>query len=264
VQRILNNWFVKWVVAPVAVLWALGWGYIQINYPTCTFRYKLTGEVTTPDGLKTGSSVVEVSYQRGWDWGGGPHAADTLTGEATYVDLGGGKNLFVTLGTLDSGRKNEKTDHVLFMGRILNAPADYLALSGALDPIWLPIKIFRLGRTYSQEPEMCRRASKFKDGVAQSVELNNLPTLVTFSDRHQPLTAKAVNPNDLVASFGNGYSLVAKIEIVTETVTRVIDDVLPWARTDDRTGLYDNGRELNRLTRWSFYKAGRLESTYLQ
>jgi hypothetical protein len=252
-MAIFRNRFVKWVLAPVAVLWALGWVYFQYEYPTCTFRYKLTAEVMTPIGLKTGSSVVEVSYQRGGDFGGGPHAYDKLLGEATYVDLGGGKNLFVTLGTLDSGRKDEDTDHILFLGRILNEPTDYELLKSALDPIWLPIKIFKLGRTYGQEPEMCRRVSRFNDGATQPVELNNLPTLVTFSDMRQPPTAQAVNPNDLPATFGAGYALSAKIQITTENVTKNIEIVLPWVRTDHRQGMDQSGRIINRLAWWEFY-----------
>lgn len=264
IRRFLQNWFVKWVLAPVAVIFALGWGYFEINYPTCTFRYKLTAEVMTPEGLKTGSSVVEVSYQRGGDWGGGPHAFDTLLGEATYVDLGGGKNLFITLGTLDSGRKDESTDHILFMGRILEEPSDYLKLTAALDPIWLPIKLFELGRTYGQEPEMCRRVSRFKDGVAKSVENNNLPTLVTFTDLLQPLTAKEVNPNDLSIAFGAGYSLTAKIQITTDGVTHTINNTLPWLKTDNRQGIDKNGQIINRLAWWEFYKFNqRAEDSYI-
>jgi hypothetical protein len=263
VQRILNNWFVKWVLAPVAVLWALGWGYFQINYPTCTFRYKLTAEVMTPDGLKSGSSVVEVSYttqSAPLSQGG---RFDSVLGEAAYVDLGDGKNLFVTLGTLDSAQPVQHW-YSPNRGSPLIEPSAYENMKGALDPIWLPIKIFRLGRTPGNEREMCWRVSKFKDGTVQSVELSNLPTLVTFSDMHQPLTAKTVNPNDLATTFGAGYFMTAKIEITTKKVTHVIDGVLPWARTDDRSELYDNGRELNRLTRQWFYKTNQnLERSYL-
>ena len=100
-RAFFQNRLVRWVLAPALVLSALGWGYFQINYPTCTFRYKLTAEVMTPDGLKTGSSVLEVSYHTG------PHVLpdpnprfDTLLGEAVYVDLGQGKNLFVTLDSV--------------------------------------------------------------------------------------------------------------------------------------------------------------------
>ena len=103
-RAFFQNRLVRWVLAPALVLSALGWGYFQINYPTCTFRYKLTAEVMTPDGLKTGSSVVEVSYttqSAPLSQGG---RFDSVLGEATYVDLGDSKNLFVTLGTLDSAQ----------------------------------------------------------------------------------------------------------------------------------------------------------------
>jgi len=57
-----------------AVLGGMGYFWYQSNYPTCTFRYKLTAEVNTPDGVKTGSSVIEVSYSHNGDWGGGQSA----------------------------------------------------------------------------------------------------------------------------------------------------------------------------------------------
>jgi hypothetical protein len=247
VQRILNNWFVKWVLAPVAVLWALGWGYIQINYPTCTFRYKLTAEVMTPDELKSGSSVVEVSYSHNADWGGGPKTYDTLLGEAVFIDLGKGKNLFVTLGTLDSGRPSPNWYHI----NPLKEPADYYKMVGALNPIWLPIKMFELGRTREKEREMCQRVSKFYGTPAKSVPLNNLPTLVTFGDLRQPDTAATVNPNDLVATFGAGYTMAAKIEISNASVTNRIHDLLPWV-PDHITDKVGGGA--NRLGVFSLFK----------
>jgi hypothetical protein len=264
VQRILNNWFVKWVLAPVAVLWALGWGYIQINYPTCTFRYKLTAEVMTPEGVKSGSSVVEVSYttqSAPLSQGG---RFDSVLGEATYVDLGDGKNLFVTLGTLDSAQPVQHW-YSPNMSSPLIEPSEYKKMNGALDPIWLPIKIFKLGRTPGNEREMCLRVAKLYDQPAEAIALDNLPTLVSFSDLDQPLTAKAVNPTNLPMAFGEEYSLSAKIQITNEDVTQVIDSVIPWARTDDRKALYDEvGREINRLTRQWFYKTNQnLERSYL-
>ena len=252
-KRIFQNWLLKLVVLPIAVLWALGWSYVQINYPTCTFRYKLTAEVMTPDGLKSGSSVVEVSYQRGGDWGGGPHPYDSLLGEATYVDLGAGKNLFITLGTLDSGRKDESTNRILFLERILNEPADYLALTGSLDPLWLPIKLFELGRINGQERDMCKRLTKFYGKAAQPVPLNNLPTLVTFSDLHNPLIARIVNPNDLAATFGTGYSLSTKIQITTSSISDKMYEILPWLKSSELE-FFPNNNGFSNLARWNFYK----------
>ena len=50
-------------------------------------RYKVTVEVDTPSGLKTGSSVVETNM-----------ADNGFTfGQAPFVDLGGGRFVFVLL-----------------------------------------------------------------------------------------------------------------------------------------------------------------------
>ena len=145
-RAFFQNRLVRWVLAPALVLSALGWGYVQINYPTCSFRYKLIAEVQTPDGLKTGSSVLEVTYSPQW----GPLVQggryDTLLGEATYVDLGHGKNLFMTLGTLDAAQSKESWDRP-HTASSLREPSDYEKMKWALDPLWLPIKIFKLGRS---------------------------------------------------------------------------------------------------------------------
>jgi hypothetical protein len=259
VKRILNNWFVKWVLAPVAVLWALGWGYIQINHPTCTFRYKLTAEVMTPEGLKSGSSVLEVSYQMSNGWlpdSRGKHI-DSLRGEAVYVDMGNGRNIFVTLGTLDSNRPSPGWFHT----NPFREPGEYDLMVGSLDPIWLPVKVFRLGRAEGKELEMCKRIYKFNGSQQTPINSNNLPTLVTFSDLHQPDTALVVNPNNLVTNFGVGHSIVAKIEISNEPVTLKIDRILPWLQ-DQSTG--KDLRPLNRLSWWEFYKFDQwAEHTYI-
>lgn len=263
-REILQNGFVRWVLAPIFVLVFLGWGYYQINYPTCTFRYKLTAEVMTPDGLKSGSSVIEVSYENNsFPLPDARGRYDTLLGEATYVDLGSGKNLFVTLGTLDAAQPIERWISPEKNSPLVE-PADYETIKGALDPLWLPIRIFRLGRTAGKEPEMCQRVAKLYDASAAVVPLENLPTLVTFSDLRQPLTAKAVNPFDLGPTIGVGYSLSAKIQITSEKVTHLIDIVLPWARTDERKGLDSNGKTLNPLAWWELYKfEQKAEASYI-
>jgi hypothetical protein len=247
VQRILNNWFVKWVLAPVAVLCALGWGYFQINYPTCTFRYKLTAEVMTPEGLKSGSSVVEVSYHTGPRILPDPNPRwDTVQGEAVYVDIGQGKNLFITLGTLYSGRKDVDTDSLIRNGDF-DESTDYSALKSALDPIWLPIKVFKLGRRSGHEREMCRRVAKLYGQPAEAISLDNLPTLVTFSALNNPLLAKVVNPSDLAASFGAGYTMTAKIQVTNASISNVMYDTLPWLKSSEL-------QFFSGLARWDFYK----------
>lgn len=208
----------------------------------------------TPDGVKSGSSIIQVSYttQSAPLSPGGRH--DSLWGEATYVDLGGGKNLFVTLGILDAAQHAERWYSPSYS---LEEPSDYDRMKGPMDALWLPIKIFQFGRTVRKEREMCGRVDTKYAGPSEQIPLSNLPTLVTFSDMRQPNTAKVVDPNDLAATFGHGYSLSAKIEITAEKVTPKIYKVVPWTGATEPypKELYNaQGQEINRLTRQEFYK----------
>jgi hypothetical protein len=252
---------IRWVFATIVVFWVFGWVYIQINHPTCTFRYKLTAEVMTPEGLKTGSSVVEVSYgsQVAPLAQGGRY--DTLLGEATYVDLGHGKNLFVTLGSLDAAQSKERSN-LPYRSSSLIESSDYEKMKWALDPLWLPIKIFKLGRTPGQERDMCQRVSKLFETPAETVPLNNLPTLVTFADLSQPLTGMAVNPNNLVGRFGAGYTMVAKIEFSKADITHRIDDLLPWVQDQTFGKVVGTSNRLGGFALFKFYQP--TEETYLR
>ena len=219
VRRILQNWFFKWVLAPVAVLCALGWGYFQINYPTCTFRYKLTAEVMTPDGMKTGSSVIEVSYSHYPDSGGGQSANLNMTGEADYVDLGAGKNLFVLLTNRVSGRNNQNGD----------TSRNFDRAKGALDAFALPIKMFGLMWKFGQEPQLCHDFAVASRIQKPEIPFGSLPTLVTFSDINNPNSVKVVQPDQFEGEFGAGYKfLKAKIESSAENPQKNIEEILPW------------------------------------
>ena len=106
-----NNRAVRRLLLGVAVLAAAVWAaqlWWHWMYPVAQFRYKLTVEVMTPDGLKSGSSVIEVRYSSSHPLPNpGRYYNDALVaGEAVYVDLGQGKNLFVLLSTIRSGRSN--------------------------------------------------------------------------------------------------------------------------------------------------------------
>jgi hypothetical protein len=211
---------VKWVLAPVAVLWALGWGYVQINYPTCTFRYKLTAEVMTPDGLKTGSSVVEVGYYSApIILRDGAHVFSTAIGEATYVDLGEGKNLFILMSNRESGRN----------GQFDGAHADFSDAKGPLHATSLPIKIFGLVWQYKRERQLCREFAVASANANLAIPFGSLPTLVNFNDINDPRTVKVVQPDQFETDYGAGYKFLGtKIEATNEVPTNHIEGVLNW------------------------------------
>ena len=68
----------------------------RINRPG--HKYRLTVEVETPEGIKSASGVMAVTPDRGYSRRGRiPHTS----GDALFVDLGGGKNLVALLVHLD-------------------------------------------------------------------------------------------------------------------------------------------------------------------
>ncbi len=218
-KKILQNRFVLWVLAPIAVICFLGWGYIQINFPTCTFRYKLTAEVNTPDGVKTGSSVIEVSYSHNADWGGGQTAYLHMTGEATYIDLGQSKNLFILLS-------NRTSDHADIFDR---SNHDYKNDSRSLTPFSLPFSAFGLVWDFNKTNKLCRELSKIDTSKSFPIAFANLPTMVAFRQLGDPSSVELVLPDKIEEKIGAGFSLHrATLQKTDLDETKNIESVLRW------------------------------------
>jgi hypothetical protein len=214
-----SKWFRRltmWVLAPVVLIY----GWVQFNYPTCTFRYKLTAEVMTPNGLKTGSSVIEVSYSHNADYGGG-HAPDfNAVGEAVFIPIDQ-KRLFVVTLTNDAADRPGKQ----FRG--YKYEPQYLW--GVMDLYAFPLKTFNLHWAID-ERGLCRQV----EGVAKTnrrfaAPFPNLPTLVVFEDVNDPNSVKVVQPDKLSDMLGQGYALQnVWLEMTTEIPTNTGMNLFPW------------------------------------
>ncbi len=205
---------IKWVLAPIAVIWFLGWAYIQINYPTCTFRYKLTAEVNTPEGVKTGSSVIEVSYSHNGDWGGGETPNLHMTGEAPYIDLGSGKNLFLMLTNRASGRNLSESFH---------------RPEGALDAFKLPLKALDLHWEIGDQRSLIVQVQEARAKGLVNVPFENLPTLISFKDLTNPDSVQVVQPDGVSKIYGSLYALKnVTLEVTYEYPQSKIETTLPW------------------------------------
>ena len=201
-----------------AVVGGLWYFWDQANYPTCTFRYKLTAEVQTPDGMKTGSSVWEVGYAHR-DSAGGRLAALTLTGQALYIDLGAGKNVLLLLTNRESGRS----------GQFDELHGDFSDAKGPLRSFSLPIKLYGLNWDLGQEPKLCHDFEIASAKGGADIPIENLPTLVTFSDISDPASLKVVQPDRFESDFGEGYKFIgARIEATDAPPTVGLDRVLTW------------------------------------
>lgn len=185
----------------------------RIAFPITEFNYRLTVEAVTPDGPKQASSVVHMSVGSQFNINGGGRRGDiSLTGEAVYLDLGRGKNLFVTLSNNGSGR-----------------PSRSIVLDGAYNAIWLPIRVFEFDWDWGDEWELERQARAAKAAGPKNVPLIALPTLVTFRDPTDPMSVELVDPRDISKTFGNSYALTkATLELTDDPPTVGIEKTLNW------------------------------------
>lgn len=194
-----------------------------IFYPSSTLRAKITIDVETPEGLKTGSSVHEVVFSLEpcpLCNTSGPKFRRHVRGEAVVVDLGERGTLFALL---NGGSENyPEADPVTpFILEKQFGPKE--------DQNWRGAEAVRV----------LRRASGQAD-----IPQNLLPFMVRFRDLNDPKSVQRVDPNNLEASFGLGVKLVkATIEITGDRVTTGIERHLTWLpnfydkRLDgDRTG----------------------------
>ena len=197
---------IKWI-GPLGLLAVLVAGdHIRVNRPG--HKYRMTVEVETPAGVRSASGVLAVTPYRGYTPGG----STRTSGDAVFVDLGGGRNLVALLAHLD---KTLDLDAI-----------NYVAL-----------------RAY---PAATGKRVNFNDLSRQTgvvaVKGALIPVLVTFADPANPASARVVSPDDAEAVLGKGFRLRGiTAEVVPngfwpidfggalgEPVTRGIKDRLPW------------------------------------
>jgi len=204
----------KWAGLLGLLALLVGGDQIRINRPD--HKYRLTVEVTTPAGIKTGSAILAVVPDRNYNRSG----RTTTRGEAVFVDLGQGKNIVVLLAH-QQGAKLDLDD------------INYVAL-----------------RAYG-----AARGSRvsFKDMSRQTgivpVQGELIPVLVSFGDLRDPNTARLVASDKAEAILGEGYAIRGfSAEVVPngfwpidfggvlgEPVTRGIEAKLPWLTAPGET-----------------------------
>ena len=179
------------------------------------FNYRLTVEVETPQGTKSGSSVIWVRAVRNPDWvnpeGRGNRAK--FKGEAVAVDLPNGKALFALLQT-EGGASDAANYPILAFKDDLQGSEDIVD------------GYQRLSTSQGESAQMPRTELVLPNG---GTEVSAWPLLVMFEDIADPTTIKRVNRDDLGANFGAGVKLKAiSIEITDDSVTTGIEKRLTW------------------------------------
>ena len=203
-----SRWAKRW--AGLLILFAALLIGDQIRLGRPEYKYRLTIEVKTPQGVTSASGVMSVHPNRGYT---GTGSGGTRTkGDAIFVDLGGGRNV-VMLRLHDASK----------------ASADGMN--------YLPISAFAgVGRRVGF-------LEVKRQGDAVPVKGDALPLLVSLADPADPRSARLLKPDDLEATLGEGFGLQGVTLAVVPTgwwpldfggalgepVTRGIDRTLPWA-----------------------------------
>jgi len=187
------------------------------------YRYRLTVEVETPEGLKTGSSVIEVEQslmRPGSDPGAGVGVSRRVRGEAVAVDLPDGKTLYALLRSENDVEWASRVYVLLAPKPEKDEPfVDQLDNVLELEGVQVLPRMWRAN-------------------VLQG-ERSAYPMFVTFEDEADPRTVKLVDPDDLAASFGNGVRLKRiTAELTNSRVTSGIDERLKWLNNHVGTLVY--------------------------
>ncbi len=162
-------------------------------------RYKMSIEVETPEGVKTGFAVREMGLSNNSVM---RPAVGQLRGEAVAVDLIGGQTLFALL----TGTHGD-VDYAMQIG----GRAEVWGKSPG-EPNKGPVEL------YPKAPDTI--------GLKRS---DPLPMLVRFRDISDPTSVERVDPDDLASSFGPGVWLKRiTIEVTDDPVTTGIERRLGW------------------------------------
>lgn len=187
-----------------------------------TFHYRLTVEVETPTGLRTGSSVIEVNTVDQGKGFPGPEAGGVrrdARGQAVVIEVAPHKYIFALLG-----KKNWY---------------DYAAVLpiGVLQPLIgsgrYPIGV-NTDRSQDYLPYEKAHERMVADrgvwSVARTVPANSgdgrqdfWPDFVRFNDLSNPMTVEQLTPD------AAGVKRIT-LQVVSEPVTQGISDILPWLK----------------------------------
>jgi hypothetical protein len=181
-------------------------------------RYRMTVEVDTPQGVRTGSAVRELRYNAnssGWFPLGESRPSMKVKGEAVAVDIAPGQVLFALLssarGDVDYAQHVPRIAFPQCMeGRDKLTPQ---AQADCKDLKWQAKQLVEFWPTLP--PQKWQGA--------------DIPMLVRFKDLADPKSVEAVDPDALEKSFGPGTKLRRiTVQVTDDAVTTGIGKRLGW------------------------------------
>lgn len=191
-------------------------GMTERGYFFPAHRFRLTAEVQTPEGVRRGSSVIQVRWSI---------SSYEIDGEAAAVDLPDGQTLFV----------------------LLRSEAEESADWAGLASTWVPQNIRDTWVLPNPENDAGQidKGKYFWGHVAEYRgtvpvprtrkmpwgAIDNYPYFVRFKDISDPSSIEMVDPDNLAASFGPGYRLNSLTATFTDDpVSSTLQSRLPWLK----------------------------------
>jgi hypothetical protein len=188
------------------------------TYPE--YRFRLTVDIETPEGVKSGYSVYAVNGGRSGDWGplisgGGSRAY----GEGVVIDLGKKGPLFVLTGDTPGD-----TTWAAYIMLKLTPRVKFDAKNYEDKPYgWYDDQ--RMQRLYA-------RTGRYD--VPSTIKVNSVreqktwPMFVRFRDINDRKSVEEVDPKDLTKTYGKGYELKRiTVQLTDEPVTQ---KMRPWMK----------------------------------
>ncbi|WP_420383711.1 hypothetical protein [Novosphingobium sp.] len=191
------------------------------TYPP--YRYKETVIVQTPQGIRSGYTVIEVRmYKEGqsnpFD-GGAIHGK--VKGEAAAIELPDGRTLFALLTSPANHGWAQGAYQMLAQLTPDEMAKPYNPNNTAFD--------IQYRRAMAMKgPQVLPRA--MPSGAAEPGRfVSGYPWFVTFVNINDPNSVQVVDPDNLAATFGEGYKLKSIIlEKTSDPLGHSIRKILPW------------------------------------
>lgn len=197
------------------------------------YRYRLTLEVETPDGIRRASNVVGIFVSEHVF----PEHSELIAvrGEALFLDLAPCPRPLVALLTSEVRDTDSPGGPTQHWGDL--SPGIVIDRAFGRDPDWPAI----LKQLHQKAGSIHYPSYRLLVGRGpREIGPGDLPDLVTFADVNDPMSVEAVDPTDLEASLCPGVRWhKLTLELTDDPVTRGLDRHLPWL-----TGItaYLNGR----------------------
>lgn len=220
----------------LATLTAMGCSGPQNVYTTIHYQYKETVVVETPQGLRSGSSVIEVILEHP-TYPDKPKFAEFrpagFNGQAVAVDLPNGKTVFALLSSHDDQRWAESAFFNLANDKYRAYKFSFINPNDVPvhrpDPYELAMRL-KGPQTLPREWPKPTRVSPFAPPPIQTLpQPTPYPFLVTFRDPNDPSTLTVIDPDQTGHTLGKGYKLKEIVlELTDAPASTGIEHRLPW------------------------------------